>query len=761
MNRWSRRWVALTLALVTTTATGAGWPTAPDQNVEAAPASPAASSNPAGGAAAMVPAEVRAGEILVKVRPRRARGMGRALGRVDGATLRSLGRGVSLVRVPPGTEHSAAQRLAADPAVRGATPNYVRTAAAHSAAELGWGVRRVRAPSLWHGPTPVQGAGVRVAVIDSGVDNTHDQLAHRVERGFDLYGGRGRDDCGHGTAVAGVIAAALDGRETAGVAPSAQIVPVKVLRFDEFHGCAGDDAEIIEGLTWAADPERGNADIINMSLSGPHRSSLLRDAIDYATQQGVLVVAAAGNTGDREVQYPAAYPNVLSVGGLERAARSVRWWPHSSFAGVDVAAAAKAVPVITARGVDPSMVARHCADRAGWCADGTSFAAPHVAGVAALLFERHALGSVAAGARLRRLNPWILGRAPRVPGRHRGMDLKTGHGEADALAARNASFDADRRLLTWHTGPRIIGPTPRMHAVAPSVKATFMATTGTGEVLANRRVRFRPESGGSVTTTRTATSAGGRVATTFRSTAAGTTTQLEAIFEGQSLPFDVYVLQRDDNVPGVRLPPSPLHGALSIAHDIDDVYRVYLRAHETLRARLTGIGRSEYAELFLHRAGTRDVTNPFLAPLQEPAPYNRYPRVMRRTVGTDGVRFLDAYGYGSYGLRWSIYSPNKVRALTADPKTFSPNGDGAKDRVRLSWRLARRGRVVVRIRNAEERLVREVDLGREAQGRRVWRWAGRNDNGSVVRSGDYRVTVRWENHTGRVSKASRRVTVRR
>ena len=723
---------------------------------------PAAPSRPAPPDVQHGRQQFRPGELIVKARPGRTPGLKRALARSSSVALRRLGQRTSVVRVPVGQEEVVAAALALDPNVAYAEPNYLRSATAYTADELTWGVRRMQAPQVWNRATSVTGNNVRVAVIDSGVDQRHPQLAGRVKRGLDLYGGVGRDRCGHGTAVAGVIAAAADGAETVGVAPEADIVPVKVLEFDAFD-CVGSDADIARGLKWAArqGPDGGRADIINLSLSGPQRSSLLRDAVQFAVERGVLVVAAAGNTGDREVQYPGAYPDVISVGGIERRDGDVRWWPNSSYAAVDVVAAARAVPVITARHTEPEFVGRPCRDRPGTCADGTSFAAPHVAGAAALLAELHDLDALHPAARIRRLRQWLLATAPRVPGRRAGMDIKTGHGEAVAANAVAASENPSRTLLTWRVGSRVLVPNPKMVVAPSALPASFVATTGTGGVLSNQRVSFSTAPGGSVTQSRTATSSTGRAATVFRSTAGGRTTRLVAHFGTHSLPMDVFVLQRDENAPGVPIPASPFRNSLRPPDDVDDVFRVYLRAGETIRARLARMrGRGEYGDLYLHRGSTRDVTNPYYGPLSEPSPYDNDPRVLRRTVRTDGRRYLDVFGRGTYRLHWSIYSPNVIRDLDAAPWEITPNGDGDSDRARLSWRLERRGRVQVLVRDLDGDTLRRYDLGAETRGRRTWRWNGRVAGGEVARPGTYRLKVVWSRGP-RVSVDSTRVAVRR
>ena len=705
----------------------------------------------------------RPGEVVVKARHASGRGLDRALARVGARAGARLGGGLSLVKVALGHEQAAAARLTADPAVAYAEPNYLYTAFSHDSAEIPWGVRRTGAATLWNRTPAITGGGVRVAVVDSGVQRSHPQLG-TVARGFDAFGGTGTDDCGHGTAVAGVIAAQHDGAGIVGVAPDVTIVPVKVLRDDDYYGCGSDTASVVKGIRWAADPHKGAADIINMSFGGPDRSAALKEVVEEAASQGVLMIGASGNTGDRSVHYPAAYPQVISVGGIERAGDGLGWWPYSTFGSVDIVAAAKDVPVLIAGGIKPASIAHKCFNAAvEWCSDGTSFAAPHVAGVAALLYEQHdELDGLSPGARIRRLRQWLLGTAPRVEDSAAGVDLHTGHGSTDAVAASDASTDASRVLLTWHVGQRVLAPTSRMPATPAALSMKFVATTGTGAPVVGETVTFTPSAGGSVSDSTVTTDNGGTAKTTLRSTAAGRRARLVAAIDGRTLAVDNYVLQHDDNVPGVRPPGSPFRGALNLRTDFDDVFRVSLRAGETLRADATDVDqRREYVSLFLLPTNTRDVADPYYPPVRENGRFADNPLRLSSTVQRDGVRFLDVYGYGGYRLRWWIVSPGRVRSLTATPSTFSPDGDGDRDRTRLRWEVVQRGRVTLRVRNDNGSVVREVNFGEQSTGWKAYRWNGRNNSGSVVRNGVYRASIEWRSANGRRSSDSTRVTVAR
>jgi type VII secretion-associated serine protease mycosin len=160
-----------------------------------------------------------------------------------------------------------------------------------------------------------RGAGVTVAVVDSGVDSEHPDLRGNVLDGYDVQGEPGvgrKDKNGHGTGMAGLIAAHGNGPDGAlGVAPEAVILPVRVL------GATGYGAGIGAGVRWAVDH---GARVINLSLGGDDGTYAgISSAIDYAKSRDIVVVAAAGNTGrEVDVGFPANKPGVVAVGGINK-----------------------------------------------------------------------------------------------------------------------------------------------------------------------------------------------------------------------------------------------------------------------------------------------------------------------------------------------------------------------------------------------------------------------------------------------------------
>ncbi|MGQ9601928.1 MAG: S8 family peptidase [Candidatus Bipolaricaulia bacterium] len=211
-----------------------------------------------------------------------------------------------------------------------------------------------------------EGEGVRVALLDSGLDPDHPDLRANYRGGYDFVNGDPEpwDDNGHGTEVAGVLAAAEDGSGLVGVAPRAELYAVKVLGGNA-HGAISD---VVKGLEWAV---QHGMDVVNMSLGTPEDSRALREAVRAAFEAGLVLVAPAGNESGA-VLFPAAYPEVIAVSATTKADRLA---PFSNFGPeVDLAAPGEEIPTTDLKG-RYSLVS------------GTSFAAPHVAGTAALLIS--------------------------------------------------------------------------------------------------------------------------------------------------------------------------------------------------------------------------------------------------------------------------------------------------------------------------------------------------------------------------------------
>ena len=159
-----------------------------------------------------------------------------------------------------------------------------------------------------------RGTDVLVAVIDTGVELDHPDLSPRLVPGYD-YTGRGAagaDLNGHGTHVAGIIAAMSNGDGFTGIAPEADVLPISVLDENGF----GFSYAVAQGVLTAVDM---GADVINLSLSGPELSDDLRHALDYADEHGVVVIASAGNGAGLLRRYPAAADGVLAVSSIDRA----------------------------------------------------------------------------------------------------------------------------------------------------------------------------------------------------------------------------------------------------------------------------------------------------------------------------------------------------------------------------------------------------------------------------------------------------------
>jgi len=269
------------------------------------------------------------------------------------------------------------KKVKADPAVELASLNYIRRASATPNDYLYFNYQKylptVRVDKAWD---LSKSAGTQtIGVLDTGVDAGHPDLAGHLLPGYNTFNTAlpPNDGFGHGTAVAGIIAAGTsNGIGIAGVAWNAKVRPVKVL---DDNG-SGSDANLINGINWAV---KNGVRVINMSLGGEGDDPVLHQVIQNAVNKGVVLVAAAGNTGaSTPLHYPAAYPEVLSVGAINKngVLTSFSTWGDS----VDIAApgydiTSTAPRAMTPPGYDPYLIGL----------SGTSFSSPIVAGVAALV----------------------------------------------------------------------------------------------------------------------------------------------------------------------------------------------------------------------------------------------------------------------------------------------------------------------------------------------------------------------------------------
>ncbi len=239
-----------------------------------------------------------------------------------------------------------------------------------------WGMPMIGANKMWD---ILKGdSRLIVAVIDTGVDYNHEDLAAVNEAlGYDFVNNdaNAMDDNGHGTHVAGIIAATMNNNKgVVGVAPNVTVMPVKVC--NRFGSCWTSD--IADGIRWAADH---GAKILSISLGGPLPDSQTSDATKYAVlTKGALVIAAAGNSGLEQPSYPGAYPWVLAIGALGYNGNRATYSQYGSF--LDLTAPGGSNDGISTHDI----VSTYPGNRYVYMA-GTSMATPHASGVAALYWS--------------------------------------------------------------------------------------------------------------------------------------------------------------------------------------------------------------------------------------------------------------------------------------------------------------------------------------------------------------------------------------
>lgn len=226
-----------------------------------------------------------------------------------------------------------------------------------------WEQRQVRAPQAWDLERGVW--TTLVAVVDTGVQLNHPDLSGRLVNGHDFVNKdrKPNDDNGHGTAVAGVVAATANSIGVTGICHRCRVMPVKALAANG----TGYWTVAAKAVIWAADHR---ADVINLSFGGSTGGSTLQNAIAYARAKGAVVVASAGNNGTSNLFYPAAYPGVVSVAAASSLDLRYEWSNHST-SWVKLAAPGCTWATHLASGYG------------GFC--GTSAAAPVVSGIAGLV----------------------------------------------------------------------------------------------------------------------------------------------------------------------------------------------------------------------------------------------------------------------------------------------------------------------------------------------------------------------------------------
>ena len=282
-----------------------------------------------------------------------------------------------------------------------------------------WALARVGAPTAWK---TTMGQGVTVAVVDSGVNRSHEDLKANLSPlqydsvAHDNYAG---DAIGHGTLVAGVIAAVQNNKlGVSGVAPKAKIMAIRVADVKS-DGSGIKDQPEGDGIRWAADH---GAKVINVSIGGVLPGPIETASVYYALAKGALVVASASNDGLPFCEFPAAFPGVLCVGATDSLDRVTSFSNYG--VRLDVVAPGKEVwstgAIPRAFGAFPTSP-----DLKYQAVDGTSFSSPMVAGIGALLMSMGA-SNVLAGIIIR-----ATARDLGLP----GYDITYGFGRVDAAAA--------------------------------------------------------------------------------------------------------------------------------------------------------------------------------------------------------------------------------------------------------------------------------------------------------------------------------------
>lgn len=370
---------ALSLSMVV----GCGY-TSPELSVSL-PSSSNQSYNPRAVSAASRRSTALPGQLVVKFRQPLSNALVTGFSTRYGVrVLKTSSLGAILVQHNPQlSSQQVIQTLKADPVVEYAEPNVTfRTRFVvndpRSADQKGLGM--IGMGKAWD--ISLGDPRVVIAVVDTGIDMTHPDLRDKLVPGFNVLspGQPPQDDNGHGTHASGIAAASTDNRTgIAGTAPRCRIMPIKALNSEG----GGDGFSVATGVVWAVD---NGAHIINLSLGGEAPQETLERAIKYALARNVSVIVAMGNESTNALRYPASYPGVIAVGSVDQTRNLSNFSNYGKWMSV-VAPGSQILSTMPMQSVYMTSAEGYMNEYDFM--DGTSMAAPMVAGVVALMKSRH------------------------------------------------------------------------------------------------------------------------------------------------------------------------------------------------------------------------------------------------------------------------------------------------------------------------------------------------------------------------------------
>jgi subtilisin len=295
-------------------------------------------------------------KIIKPTTPQKVAEITRVIKQQGGEILRSS-PGIIVAHIPKASEEQIQQSLIATNSTKSLEVDYPTFLTVDNP---DWGVKRIKAPDVWE---TTKADGIKIAVIDTGIDYNHKDLQGRYAGGYDTANDDTDpyDDHGHGTHVSGIVSTALDGAGLVGVAPGGQILAVKALGADG----SGYISDVVEAVDWAMN---NGSQVMNFSLGTTYDSQTLEDKLNEAAAKGIVLVAAAGNTSGGSLLYPAAYGSVISVAATDS---------NDNFASFSSVGAELAAPGVAVTSTIPG------GGYATW--SGTSMAAPHVAATVGLM----------------------------------------------------------------------------------------------------------------------------------------------------------------------------------------------------------------------------------------------------------------------------------------------------------------------------------------------------------------------------------------